>query len=217
MAFTAFHGPDFAFESFPPEAGPLTPRLIEWHRQAVALGRVPCVYLTAGWCPPSVKLERSLSDPRMQRALREVQVATFDIDAWGDRLTEAGFTAHTVPIFFIIDAGGRPAGARINGSAWGEDDAEHMAPPLERFFDALRPQAQPPARGAFAPPAAVAAPSAAAAWRGVAMIVAALLVIGVVAWLKVSKDRENDATERNERLRKEVEASIRNSLNQPKE
>ena len=49
------------------------------------------------------------------------------------------------------------------------------------------------------------------------MIVVALHVIGVVAWLKVSKDRENDATERNERLRKEVEASIRNSLNQPKE
>ncbi len=215
MAFTAFHGPDFSFESFSPDDGPLTPRLIAWQQKAVAAGRVPCVYLTAAWCPPSVQLERSLGDPRMQRAFKDVAAATFDIDVWSEQLTEAGFVAHTVPIFFHIDADGRPTSPHITGGAWGANDAEHMAPPLERFFDPLRAAAAPkgPSRGAFAPPPTpVAAPSTTSPLRGIAMVVFAVLLIGVAAWFKVNQGRADDAAARNERLRQEVEASIKHSL-----
>jgi hypothetical protein len=216
MAFTTFHGPDFAFESFPLEGGPLTPRLIAWHQKAVAAGRVPCVYLTAIWCPPSVMLERALTDERMQRAFRDVDAATFDIDVWQQQLTEAGFTAHTVPVFFIIDADGRRIGPHITGGAWGENDAEHMAPPLERFFDAQRATMAAPTRGAFAPPlASIAVKPTASPLRGIAMVVFAVLVIGVVAWLKVSQRDEAEAAARNERIRQEVEASLQNSLHAP--
>lgn len=213
MAFTAFHGPDFAFESFTPDDTPLPARLAAWHKKAVAAGRVPCVYLTAGWCPPSVQLERSLTDPRMQRALRNVDAATFDIDEWQQPLTDAGYVVHTVPVFFIIDADGRRVGPHITGAAWGENDAEHMAPPLERFFDAQRAASTRPTPSAYAPPVApVAAPSTSSPLRGIAMIVFAVLLIGVAAWFKVRKSGEDDAAARNERLRKEVEASIQSSL-----
>lgn len=212
MAFTSFHGPDFTFEALSPDKGPLTTQLVAWHRQAVAAGRIPCVYLTATWCPPSVKLERSLTDPRMQRAFRGVHAATFDVDVWANELAEAGFSARVVPVFFILDAEGRPVGPTITGGAWGENDPENMAPPLERFFDAQRPTPA-PARGAFAPPLApTPAATASSPLRGIAMVTLALVLIGVAAWLKVRQGAADDAAARNERLRQEVEASIRNSL-----
>ena len=102
MAFTSFHGPDFTFDSLSADAGPLQTQLAAWHARAVAAGRVPCVYLTARWCPPSVQLEKSLVDPRMQHALRETAVASFDIDAWSEPLMAAGFNPSTVPVFFLI-------------------------------------------------------------------------------------------------------------------
>lgn len=217
MAFTSFQGPDFSFHSLTPDQGALDEQLAAWQRRATAAGRVPCVYLRASWCGANVKLERSLDDPRMQRALREVEVATCDVDAWGDALSAAGFAVRSVPVFFILDASGRSTGASINGGAWKEDVPENMAPPLEAFFDrarAARPvAAPPPAAPVYAPPAAsTPSPAPRSRLMGVALVIGSLLLIGVAAWMKVSQDDAQRREDNSERIRKEVEESVQNSL-----
>lgn len=229
MAFTSYQGPDFSFETTSLEA------LGDWATRAIAARRVPCVYLRASWCPPNVKIERSLGDPQMARAFREVAAATLDIDTCGAQAQEAGFDARSVPVFFIIDAQGRPTGAKITGAAWGENTPENMAPPLERFFDAARearpaPVARassaaqaPSSPGAYAPPVARTAEADQAArspgtsrFAAVLMVVGSLTLIGFAAWLKVSSDeadkREKADAEQSERIRKDVDATIRSSL-----
>jgi hypothetical protein len=137
MGFSAFDGADFKFGS-PHSGRPLGEQLAAWSREAVAARRVPCLYLTASWCPPSVMLEKSLTDPLMARALRGVNFATYDIDSSGNELSAAGFPAHSVPVFFLLDADGKRAGPTITGAAWGANTPQNMAPPLERFFDDAR-------------------------------------------------------------------------------
>ena len=214
MAFTSFHGPDFTFDSLSADAGPLQTQLAAWHARAVAAGRVPCVYLTARWCPPSVQLEKSLVDPRMQHALRETAVASFDIDAWSEPLMAAGFNPSTVPVFFLIDADGKPTGPKITGAAWKENTPENMAPPLERFFDAAR--AARPTRPA---PPVMAPPTAAAAGGGsrvgaVLMLVAAVALLAVGAWLKVSSDDKAQKDQADAELRKKIADDVARSVQQ---
>lgn len=209
MAFTSYHGPDFSFESIPADRGPLPEILTGWYRKATAAGRVPCVYLTAAWCPPSVLLEKSLGDPKMQHALREVDAATFNIDDWSGPLQAAGFAAHSVPIFFILDEHGKPVGRPITGAAWGENTADNMAPPLARFFDAAR-DSRPP-RPAPPPP-----PAAKSKLPGVLLLVGALALLVLGAWLKVSSEEQDNKEaferEQSERIRRDVQESIQRSL-----
>ena len=220
MVFRAYEGPDFRFDSRTVDGGPLAAQLGEWVARVMATGRVPCVYLTAGWCPPSVKLEKSLADPQMQRALREVEAATLDVGAWGEQLAAAGFSARSIPVFFAVDAQGQPSGPTITGAAWGENTPEYMAPPLERFFDGLRAarpsnapsQPQPAARSTM-PPLIAASPSRA---RAIILVVGSLLLLVAGAYLKVTygeqQQREQDGKEREERIRQDVQKSIQEAL-----
>lgn len=137
MGFSSFEGADFKFGT-PAPGGSLEEQLAAWAREAAASRRVACIYLTAGWCPPSVLLEKSLTHPLMARALRGVNFATYDVDDSADALQAAGFPAHTIPAFFVLGADGKRVGAPITGAAWGENTPENMAPPLERFFDTPR-------------------------------------------------------------------------------
>lgn len=199
MAFTQFHGPDFSFETLQPQGGPLGQQLAEWAKRARAAGRVPVVYLTAVWCPPSVMLEKSLGAPQMQRALGQVAAATFDVDTWGEELDRAGFSRGVVPVFFVIDEAGRPTGQKITGAAWGENTPENMGPPLEKFFAPIR--------------AAIPAPAAAkSGGRTVAIVIGSLALLAVVAWLKIRQAEENREAAQDERIRQEVERSIQDSL-----
>lgn len=211
MAFRSFQGPDFSFFSPAAEQGPLATQLADAYQRAHAAGRVPCVYLTASWCPPSVQLEKSLNDPRMQRALRDVDAATFDIDTFGQALTDAGFRADTVPVFYLIDAEGRPAGKKITGAAWQDNTPENMAPPLERFFDQVRTSR--PAPDPAPPPLAAATPPATSSKLvGILMLVVAIALLGVGAWLKVSSDEEQRKRDNDERLQQDIQRSIQQSL-----
>lgn len=216
MAFTSFQGPDFSFISLAPDQGPLGEQLTAWYRRATAAGRVPCVYLRASWCGANIKLEKSLDDARMQRALRDVEVATLDVDAWVDALTPAGLSARSVPVFFILDADGRPTGASINGGSWKEDVPENMAPPLADFFDrarTTRPAAPTPAAPVYAPPAAAApSPAPRSRFMAVALVIGSLALIGLAAWLKVSQDDAQRREDNNERIRQEVQESVQKSL-----
>lgn len=137
MGFSSFDGGDFKFGS-PDPGHPLEDQLAAWAREAASARRVACVYLTASWCPPSVKLEKSLGNPLMANALRGVNFVTYDIDDSASALAAAGFPAHTVPVFYVLDESGKRTGPSITGGAWGENTPENMAPPLEKFFDAAR-------------------------------------------------------------------------------
>lgn len=207
MGFTSFQGPDFRFAPLSGE-GPLAAQLVAWYQQARASGRVPCVYVTAPWCPPSVKLEQALGDPRMQRALRELDCATLDIDRGGAALQELGFRLASVPVFFLLDAEGRPSD-QITGAAWKQDTPEGMGPPLERFFDQAR----------AARPAPAPAPRTAPGSRvpGVLMLLIAAALIGLGAWFKVSSDEAQRQGEDQQRMQREIHESIQRSLQKSRE
>jgi hypothetical protein len=216
MAFTSFEGPTFRFEALAPENGPLGEQLAAWSERAIAAGRVPCVYLTAVWCPANGKLEKALIDTRMQRALREIEAASFDIDVWGDQLTAAGFPIASVPAFFVLDAGGRPTGVSITGAAWKDDIPENMAPPLAAFFDGPRaahaPPAPPEPMPVYRPPPTIAAysprpppPAAESPWRTIALVVGIAAVVIAGAWLLV---RDQDKDPDPERIREEAKEAI---------
>lgn len=208
MAFASYQGPDFSFEVLLPESGPLERQLADWARKSRAAGRVPCVYLSAVWCPPSVKLEKSLGEPQMQRAFSKVAAATFDVDKWGETLDKAGFSRGVVPVFFVIDGEGRPTGQTITGGAWGENTPENMGPPLERFFAPLTAAIPAPA-----PTQGQAGPSG----RAVAMAIAAALLLGIGVWLRIRQDEQARTDEQNERIRQEVQRSIQESLRKQRE
>jgi len=214
MAFTSFEGADFAFETVSLASLP------EFATRAIAAGRVPCAYLRASWCPANVKLERSLGDPRMGEALREVAVAVFDVDDGVDELIAAGLDGRSVPVFFLLGADGKPTGANISGAAWGENTPENMGPPLGRFFDKARGErravAAPGSRGAYAPPVAAGERSGRSRLGTVLLVALALGAIVAGAWWRVSTEeasrKEQDEVEQRERIRKDVDASIKSAL-----
>ena len=102
--------------------------------KAKAQGLRPYVELWATWCKPCAAIKKSLDDPRMKAAFKGTYVVQLDIDAWGKKLTAAGFHSSAIPVFFTIDDEGKPTGRTIDGGAWEEDIPENMAPPLDRFF-----------------------------------------------------------------------------------
>lgn len=104
--------------------------------KAKTAGRKPFVEVGAEWAQPCRDLHNALDDPRMREAFAGTHVIYLDVDGWGDRLGRAGFNAVGVPVFFRLDAEGRPTGDTISGDAWGENTPENMAPPLKAFFQA---------------------------------------------------------------------------------
>lgn len=72
--------------------------------------------------------------PLILDALKGADVIRLDLDEWDAQLEGAGLKVKAVPIFFALDDKGRPTGRTIDGSAWGADTPENMAPPLKAFF-----------------------------------------------------------------------------------
>lgn len=211
-AFESFEGPDFAFSSLSVDSGPLGPQLAAWHDRAVARGRVPCLYLTARWCPPNRAIEGSLTDPLMQKALRQTELATCDLDAWLDGLTAEGIPAKSIPAFFLLGPGGKVTGAPLTGAAWGENTPDNIAPPLESFLDKGRASLASPKA---APPAATAQASGGSKLLGVLMLVGALLLLVLGAWLKVRSDEQSKRDAQSERIREDARRSIQQGLQKP--
>lgn len=99
-------------------------------------GRDPYVEFYADWCPPCKALRKNLGDERMVDAFTGTYIIQLNLDEWKSELPEAGFTVPGIPMFFELDAAGKPTGRIISGGAWGEDIPENMAPPLKEFFHA---------------------------------------------------------------------------------
>ena len=124
----------FTLVELHPSHGKLNALLTEHTDRALAADRRPFVELYADWCPPCIKLDKSLTNERMVEAFRETYIIRLDIDDWNSQLSGTGFTSTAIPIFFELDGEGGPTGRTITGGAWGEDVPENMAPPLHNFF-----------------------------------------------------------------------------------
>ncbi len=119
-----------------PSAAPLTEVLAEHANTAKGLGLRPFVALGASWCKPCKELETSMGDPLMQAAFKGTYVMHLDIDEWGAKLGPAKLASSSIPVFFALDAAGKPTGRKIDGGAWAANVPVNMAPKLEAFFRA---------------------------------------------------------------------------------
>ena len=63
-----------------------------------------------------------------------VYLIRLNADDWGWDMSEYGFSFDGIPVFFKLDAQGRPNGEVIDGNAWGENIPENIAPPMDKFF-----------------------------------------------------------------------------------
>jgi hypothetical protein len=114
---------------------PLAPMLAEQAAAAIKAGKKPHVYLHADWCEPCVAIEKTKGEPKMAAAFAGTHIITIDIDRVDAKaLAEVGMSGGVIPVFYRLDASGKPTGAKIDGGAWGDNIPDNMAPPLTAFF-----------------------------------------------------------------------------------
>jgi len=71
----------------------------------------------------------------MMEAFTGMFIVKVDVDAWG--FPPEGWDFDGIPIFYALDATGKPTGETIDGNAWGENIPENMAPHLKTFFKSI--------------------------------------------------------------------------------
>jgi thiol-disulfide isomerase/thioredoxin len=109
--------------------------LAAFAKDAGAANLKPYAYLHAEWCGPCKALEKTHTDPQMADAFKGTAIALIDIDKVDPKvLSGAGMESSAIPVFFKLDASGKPTGDKIDGGAWGDNIPENMAPPLKAFF-----------------------------------------------------------------------------------
>lgn len=118
--------------------GDLSTLIAEEAGKAIAANRDPYLEFDATWCPACISIQNTLNagDPGMVEAFAGTYIIQVDIDEWQDDLAGAGYRVNAVPIYYELDASGKPTGRTIDGGAWGENIAVNMAPPLHEFFQA---------------------------------------------------------------------------------
>jgi thiol:disulfide interchange protein len=124
--------PGHAFVRVTPNGHQLTDIARDEAKKAKARGLAPYLELRADWCGPCRKLEASEHDPRIVDAFAGTYIIRVDVDEAGGKL--GPYRASAIPVFFEVGDDGRPTGRKIDGSAWGADTPESMAPPLKAFF-----------------------------------------------------------------------------------
>ncbi len=138
---TAFApGNDFTLVRIYPKDGQLHSLLAAEVKKARALGQMPFVEFDATWCPPCQAITASLAakNKLMLEAYSGIYLIHADVDQWGWHNPEAGFSFDAIPVFYQLDADGRPGGPPIDGGAWAADIPENIAPVLAKFFHPYR-------------------------------------------------------------------------------
>jgi thiol-disulfide isomerase/thioredoxin len=130
--------PERATIELGPWQGELLPLLEQHAERAKGEGLVPFVYFYADWCPPCKALKRYWGESRMAVAFKGTYIVVLNVDDWQDKLKGTGFVPKTIPVFYAVDAKGKPTGRKITGDDWGKnkDTPDRMAPALEAFFAA---------------------------------------------------------------------------------
>lgn len=110
--------------------------LAAFAKDAMAAHLRPYAFLHADWCGPCKAIEKThADDPKMAAAFKGTAIAMIDIDAADPKaLAAAGLESGVIPVFYKLDAAGKPTGEKIDGGAWGDNVPDNMAPPLAAFF-----------------------------------------------------------------------------------
>lgn len=120
-----------------PDDGDLQVMLSNEAQKAIALGQMPVVEFDAPWCPPCRAIDAAIKakNELILNAYRETYIIRLDVDQWGwDSGKVQDFNFEGIPVYFKLDAGGQQTGDVIDGSAWGEDIPENIAPVMDNFF-----------------------------------------------------------------------------------
>jgi len=111
--------------------------------RARALGLAPFAEFYAPWCKPCQHIDQYRDDPRMVDAFRGTYVIRLDLDQWREHLDRAVYPVASIPVFYPLDAEGRPTGPTLTSEAWGPSVPEEMAPKLKAFFGAAGARSSP--------------------------------------------------------------------------
>ena len=123
---------------FQPNDGTLVRWISEHSSRAKAEALLPCVQFYGDWCGACQKLRASFDHPLMRDAISGTYIMQVDLNANLAEIVALRFDIQSIPIFFILDATGRPTGSKIDGGAWADNIPENMAPPLMAFFKKAR-------------------------------------------------------------------------------
>lgn len=115
--------------------GSLMTQLASEAQKADSLGLAPYLEFDATWCPPCQAIEKSIQakDPLTMQAFEGIYLIRADVDEWKSE-NGKNFTFDAIPVYYQLDASGKPKGAVIDGGAWNEDIPENFAPVLDNFF-----------------------------------------------------------------------------------
>lgn len=106
--------------------------LAKQRAEAHAIGEKVLVMTTSDPCEPCRGVERSLSEPMMQTALRGVRIVRVDIDVFREDLDQLKMPRRLYPGFFLLSPDLTPQDG-INGGEWDDDIARNIAPVLGAF------------------------------------------------------------------------------------
>ncbi|WP_199693839.1 DUF4190 domain-containing protein [Sorangium cellulosum] len=110
----------------------LSEELAKQRAEAHARGEKVLVMTTSDPCEPCRGVDRSLSDPLMQTALRSVRLVRVDIDVFKEDLDQIKMPRRLYPGFFLLSPDLTPQDG-INGGEWDDDIARNIAPVLGAF------------------------------------------------------------------------------------
>ncbi|HSB01889.1 MAG TPA: hypothetical protein VLE49_14660 [Anaerolineales bacterium] len=120
-----------------PQDGNLNTMLAREAPKAMALGQMPVVEFDAKWCPPCRVIDEGLKDKNelLLKAYAGTYIIKLDVDEWGWGNSKFhDFEFDGIPVYFKLDAQGKPTGEVIDGNAWGDNIPENIAPPMDEFF-----------------------------------------------------------------------------------
>ena len=109
--------------------------LLDIVKKELSNKRKPVLYFYATWCGPCKQFKKSLTDPLMIDALKDVTLIMIDadIDAKNEKKTKK-YQVSAYPNYVIIDSTGKLL-KQIDGGAWDENIPKNMAPVLKDFLN----------------------------------------------------------------------------------